>query len=75
MTLLIERELAALAHHQYISKLRGADGRRGTSPFADLLILSHLLPMPKNRSEREQSRIEIEHDAAIDLRDAFEHSR
>ena len=56
MAFLIERELASLAHHHYISKLRGADGRRGTSSFPDLLILSHLLPVPKNGSEREQSR-------------------
>ena len=75
MPFLIERELAALAHHQDISKLRGADGRRGTPPFADLLVLIHLLAMPKYRSEREQSGIEIEHDAPIDLRDAFKNSR
>lgn len=55
MAFLIERELATLAHHQHIAKLRGADGRRRTSSFADLLILSHLLAMPKNRSEGEQS--------------------
>ena len=71
MAFLVERELATLAHHQYISKLGGADGRRRTSSFPDLLILSYLLAVPKNRSEREQSRIEIEHDASIDLRDAF----
>ena len=75
MTLLIEGELAALAHHQYISELRGADGRRGTAPFADLLIRIHLLAVPKNRAEREQSRIEIEHDAPINLRDAFKNGR
>src|SRR5271170_5460516 len=75
MTLLIERELAALAHHQNVSELRGADGRRGTSPFADLLIRVDLLAGPKNRSEREQPRIRVEHDASIDLRDAFEHRR
>ena len=75
MTFLIEGELATLAHHQHIAKLRGADGRRGTSPFADVLILIHLLAVSKNRSEREQSGIEIEHDAPIDLRDAFKHRR
>jgi hypothetical protein len=37
--------------------------------------LIHLLAVPKNRSEREQSRIGIERNAPIDLRDAFEHSR
>ena len=75
MPLLIERELATLAHHQHIAKLRGADGCRGTSSFTYLFILNHLLAVSKNRSEREQSRIEIEHDAPIDLRDAFKHSR
>ena len=75
MTLLIEGELATFAHHQYVAKLRSADGRRCTSSFADLLVLSHLLAVPKDRSKREQSRIEIKHDAPIDLRDAFEHSR
>jgi hypothetical protein len=50
MTLLIEGELSTLAHHQHIAKLRGADGRRSSPPFADLLILIHLLAVPKNRS-------------------------
>lgn len=75
MPLLIERELATFAHHQYIAKLRGPDSRRGTSSFADLLILSHLLAVSKDCSEREQSRSEIEHNAPIDLRDAFKNSR
>ena len=75
MPLLIEGELAALAHHQHIAKLRCSDGWRGTSAFADLLILRRLLAVPKNRSECEQSRIAIEHDAPINLRAAFQNGR
>ena len=75
MALLIERELAALAHHQHIAKLRGAYRRSGAPPFADLFIFIHLLAVPKNRAEREQSRIKIEHDAPINLRDAFKDGR
>ena len=75
MTLLIERELAALADHQYIAELRCADGRCRASAFANLLILIHRWAVPQNRAEREQPRIVIEHYATIDLRDAFKHSR
>src|ERR1700722_5990419 len=75
MPLLIERELAALAPHQNIAELRGADRRRGTPSFADVFILIHRPAVPQNRSERKQPRIAIKDDAPVDLRDTFQHGR
>jgi hypothetical protein len=79
MPLLIERDLASLAYHQNIAELRCGDGCSGAAALADLLILIYRLIrwqlMPKNRSEREQPRVLIEHNASVDLRDALEHSR
>ena len=40
----------------------GADGRGGTPTFADLLILVHLLAVPKNGSDCDQFRIDIENE-------------
>src|SRR5258705_7583569 len=73
LPLLIERELAALAHHQHIAKSGRTDRCRGASAFADLLMLIDWCALPEDRSERNQFRIPIEHDASIDLRNAFEH--
>lgn len=75
MTLLIKRELASFAHHQNIGELRCTDCGCRAPALPNFLIITHLRPLPENRTEREQAGVAIHNHASIDLRDAFQDRR
>ena len=58
-----------------MAELRCADRGGCTSTFTYILIFIHGRAVAENRPEREELRIAIQHDAAIDLGDTLQYSR